>query len=287
MRHHKFLGITLIIVAVFLFAVFDVTSKYLSQFFPVQFLVWARNAVSVLILLFLLPSRGRDLVVTHRPWLMILRGSLLTLCTLFLVLAFRSLPLAEASAITFIAPLIVVLLACPLLGEKLKLLNILAATGGFIGVLLIVRPSGTIEGIGVVYAIGAALCNAAYQILTRKLSNTEPPLRQLFYSSLVGTTIMSVLVPPYWTGQAPTLTQGLLILSLGLSGGGGHLLLIRAFRETPASTLSPFLYIQLSWSVMMGWLVFEHLPDMTALTGILVIGLSGVSLVLFRSHKKV
>ncbi|WP_153110829.1 DMT family transporter [Propionivibrio limicola] len=282
MKNNRLYGIVLLVIGVFLFAVFDASSKYLSQFFPVQFLVWARNSVNLLIVLAFLPSMGRELVTTPRPVLMAVRGALLVVTTLLLILAFRTLPLAETSAITFLAPLIVVILAGPLLGEKMSLRNWLAALGGFVGVLLIARPSGAVGGIGVVYAIGAALCNAFYQILTRKLSDTEPPMRQLFYGALVGTAMTTILVPQYWPEQVPTVMQALLLLSLGFTGGGGHLLLIRAFRETPASTLSPFLYLQLIWSVLMGWLVFDHVPDLISMSGMLVIGLSGMSLLLFR-----
>ena len=218
--------------------------------------------------------------VTQRPWLMTIRCIFLSSCTLFLILALRTQPLAETSAITFLAPIIVVMLAGPLLGEKLQLKNWLAALGGFAGILLIARPNGAMTAIGVVYALSAALCNAFYQILTRKLSDTDPPMRQFFYTALIGTVFMSVIVPPYWTGEIPSLQHALLIISLGFTGGGGHLLLIRAFRETPASTLSPFGYIQLVWSMLLGWIIFDHFPDLLSVFGVMIIGLSGLSLIL-------
>lgn len=286
MTHSRFFGIILLLIAVFLFAVFDATAKHLSQFFPVPFLVWGRNLVNLLIVLALLPRMGRELVVTSRPGLMIVRGALLVLGTLLLVLAFRTLPLAETSAISFLSPLLVVLLAARFLGERIRPANWLAAVAGFVGVLLIARPSGNVGGIGVVYAIGSALCNACYQILTRKLGATEPPMRQLFYGALIGTVVMSFLVPPYWTGNLPTVTQGLLIASLGLTAGGGHLLLIRAFRETPASTLAPLLYLQLIWSMLLGWLVFDHLPDLLSMAGMAFICGSGLGIVLFRPRAR-
>lgn len=280
---HRLQGIVLLLVGIFLFAVFDATSKYLAQSFPVQLLVWARYSVNLVIMLIVVvPSAGRDVVITRSPWLMILRGVLLVTCTLFLVLALRTLPLAETSALAFLSPLLVVLLAGPLLGEEMKLRNWIAAIGGFVGMLLIARPGGAVSGIGVVYALSAALCNAFYQILTRRLSATESPMRQLFYTALVGTVIMTFLIPPYWTGTTPTLAQGLLIASLGCSGGGAHFLLIRAFRDTPASTLAPLLYIQLIWAMLLGWLVFGQFPDGLATCGMLIIGASGLSLALYR-----
>ncbi|MEO8411473.1 MAG: DMT family transporter, partial [Propionivibrio sp.] len=152
--------------------------------------------------------------------------------------------------------------------------------GGFAGVLLIARPGGAVFGIGVVYTLGAALCYSLYQLLTRKLSSTEPVMRQLFYTALIGTIAMSAFLPVYWTGDVPTPKQALLIVSLGLFGGLGHFLFIRAYRDAPASSLSPMLFAQLVWVSLLGWLVFGQHPDSLSTTGMLVIGASGLILAL-------
>jgi drug/metabolite transporter (DMT)-like permease len=271
---HKLYGIILILIATFLFAVLDTLSKYLTAFFAVPLIVWARYFVHLVFMLVgIAPGMGREIVVTKRPWLMIFRGLLLVCSSLLAVLAFSTLPLAETTALVFITPLLVALLAGPLLGEKVPLKR----SGG---VLLIARPGGSMFGIGVVYALGCALSYAGYQILTRKLSVTEPAMRQLFYTALMGTITMSFVIPTYWTGEIPTLKQGLIITSLGLFGGIGHFLLIRAFRETMASTLSPLLYVQLVWATLLGWIVFGHLADMLTTIGMLIIGISSLSLAL-------
>ena len=279
-------GITLFLIALFLFAAVDSTAKYLTAFFSVPLLVWARYFVHfVIMLLVVAPSTGREIIVTKKPWLMTLRGLSLVGSSIFIQLAFRNLPLAETTAIVFISPLLVALLAGPLLGEKLHLRNWLATLGGFSGVLLIARPGGAMSGIGVAYALAAALTYALYQILTRKLSGSEPVLRQLFYTALVGSIAMSFVLPVYWTGIVPTLNQALLIASLGLYGGTGHFLLIRAFRETPASTLSPMLYLQLVWVLLLGWIVFGQLPDLLSTVGMLIIGASGLTLILKQRQR--
>lgn len=144
--------------------------------------------------------------------------------------------------------------------------------------LLIARPGASLIGPGVAYALGAALCYAIYQILTRKLSASEHPLRLLFYTALVGTLAMSLALPGYWGGALPNPTQALLIASLGIYGGVGHFLLIRAFREAPVSTLSPLLYTQLIWATLLGWWVFDHLPDTWSMIGMAIIGASGLGL---------
>jgi drug/metabolite transporter (DMT)-like permease len=284
---HKLYGIILILIATFLFALLDTLSKHLTAYFAVPLIVWARYFVHLVFMLVgIAPGMGREIVVTKRPWLMIFRGLLLVCSSLFAVLAFSTLPLAETTALVFITPLLVALLAGPLLGEKVPLKSWLATISGFGGVLLIARPGGSLFGIGVVYALGCALSYAGYQILTRKLSVTEPAMRQLFYTALMGTIAMSCVIPMYWTGEIPTLKQGLIITSLGLFGGIGHFLLIRAFRETMASTLSPLLYVQLVWATLLGWIVFGHLADPLTTIGMLIIGGSSLSLALHWPRRR-
>jgi drug/metabolite transporter (DMT)-like permease len=278
---HPLRGIFLFLAALLLFAALDATAKYMNAFFAVPLLVWARYLVHfVIMLLFMAPGLGREIIATRRPWLMSFRALMLVGVTLLAQLALKTLPLAETTALVFVTPLLVALLAGPLLAEKVPPRTWLATGAGFAGVLLIARPGGAMAGPGVAYALGAALCYAIYQILTRKLATTEHPTRLLFYTALVGTASMSLALPAYWDGQMPTLVQSLLIVSLGLYGGIGHFLLIRAFREAPASTLSPLLYVQLIWATLLGWWVFAQLPDFLAIVGMLIIGASGLSLAL-------
>jgi len=285
---HKLHGAILFLTAIFLFAVLDATAKHLTAYFAVPLIVWARYVVHLFIMLVgVAPRMGRSIVVTQRPWLMTLRGAMLTSATLLVFLAFRALPLAETTALLYLSPLLVALLAGPLLGEKVGLASWLATFAGFAGVLLIARPGGAMTGGGVAYALGGALCYALYQVLTRKLSASEPAMRQLFYTALVGTFATSLALPLYWTGVLPTPVQALFILSLGCYGGLGHYLLIRSFQETPASKLSPLLYVQMIWAVLLGWIVFGQLPDLPAALGMLIIGVSSLSLALRRARTEI
>lgn len=278
---NKYRGVILLLGATLFFIALDASSKYLIAFFAAPLIVWARFLVHLIFMLVVIaPGMGRDLVITQRPWLMTFRGLLLVVCSMFVLFAFRTLPLAETVALVFVTPLFVALLAGPLLGEKVQLKSWLAIVAGFCGVLLIVRPGGSMFGIGVLYALAAALCNAFYQVFTRKLAATEPALRQLFYTALVGTVSMSIFLPLFWTGEMPTLNQALIITSLGIYGGIGHFLLILAFREAPASTLSPLFYIQLVWATLLGWMIFDQLPDLPATAGMLIIGASSLSIAL-------
>ncbi|MEF8698680.1 MAG: DMT family transporter [Candidatus Accumulibacter sp. UW26] len=278
-------GVLLCLGALFLFSALDATAKHLSAFLAVPLLVWARYLVHLLIMVAtVLPRQGRHLVATGRPWLMALRGVTLAGVTLLGQFALYALPLAETTALIFVAPLLVALLAGPLLGEQVGRRTWFATVAGFAGVLLIARPGGSLAAVGVACALAAALCYAAYQILTRKLVASEPPLRLLFHTALFGTLVMSPAVPIFWDGRLPTVGQGLLVVSLGIYGGLGHFLLIRAFAETPASLLSPLLYVQLVWAALLGWLIFDQLPDLPAIFGMLIIGASGLSLALRRQR---
>jgi len=281
-------GVILLLTALLFFAVSDATAKYLTAFIAIPLLIWVRYASHLVFMLAVsAPSMGREIVYTQRPWLMLGRALLQVTSTVFMLLALRVLPLAESTALVFISPVLVALLAGPLLSEKLRFSNWVATVAGFAGVLLIVRPGGAVAGIGAIFPLCSALCYALYQVLTRKLAASEPPLRQLFYMALVGTLTTSCLLPTFWTGIMPTPLHIVLLLSLGFYGGAGHFLLIRAFHVTPASTLSPMLYVQLIFSTLLGWIIFGQFPDLLAVVGMTVIGASGLSLVLRRPRRRV
>jgi drug/metabolite transporter (DMT)-like permease len=280
-EHHPLRGILLMLAAVLCFALLDATAKHLSQKFPVPMLVWARYALHfVLMLLFLAPTMRWKLIATRRPVMQVIRALMLVGVTGFAMAAFRHLPLAETTALLFITPLIVALLAGPFLGERLRPFHWVASLCGFGGALLIARPDGALNATGLVLVIAAALCYSIYQIQTRLLSPTENTLTMLFYTALVGTAGMTLAAPLYWGGPLPDWREGLTIASLGIYGGTGHYLLISAFRHTPATTLSPFLYVQLIWATLLGWLVFDHWPDGATLLGMAIIAASSASLAL-------
>lgn len=271
------LGIALAMASLVLFVMLDVTTKRLATHFPVPFLVWARYSVHLLLMLVLLaPSLRGRLFQTARPALHVLRGTLLLATSLCGVAAFKRLPLAEATAIIFASPVIVVLLARPLLGEVISASRWVAVFLGFAGVLLVARPGSGLESGGVGFALAAALVYALYQILTRRLAPSERPVTLLFYTALVGCGATTLALP--WMDAAPTPAPADYgpICAMGALAACGHFLLTRAFREAPASTLSPLLYVQLLWAALFGWLAFDQLPDGLAQAGMGVIGLAGV-----------
>ena len=271
-------GILLMLAALLLFSCLDATAKHLSYTYAIPLLVWARYTLHCLLMVvFLAPSLRWRLLATEKPVSQVVRALMLLGTTGFAMASFRLMPLAEATAVIYVTPLAVSLLAGPVLGEQVGPVRWLAVVAGFAGVLAIARPGGDLSAAGVAFALAAAACNTVYQLQTRLLSPGESPLTLLFYTALVGMLAMTMALPWIARGPLPTPTDAVLIATLGLYGGLGHYLLIRAFRVTPASTLSPFSYSQLIWATLLGWLVFGNLPDAAAALGMAVIAASGLA----------
>ena len=273
---HSPRGPVMIMTAVAMFVVMDTISKYLSGFYPVPAIVWARYFFHmVLVLVTLGPRLGLGLVRTRRLGMQLLRGLMLAGSTLFFVFAIKQMPLAETSSITFIAPVLVTLMAVLFLNEKVEPARWLAVAGGFAGVLIIIRPGSGIFSWASLLPICCAACFACYQILTRMLAHLESPYTSIFYSGLVGSVLLSFSLPSVWIWPRSTV-HALMFVVIGLIGGLSHLVLIKAYDYAPASRLAPFSYTQLIWVTVMGYLVFGHFPDHWSLIGIAVIMVSGI-----------
>ncbi len=261
--------------AVFMFSAMDTLAKYMLQSYPMAGLMWARYMVHLAVMLMLLwPRMGMRLIETRQPGLQILRGLLLVLSTMFFYFALRHMPLAEAAAISFVGPVLTTLLAGWMLAEKATARQWVAVALGFSGVLIIVRPGGGLFTPAAVFPLVTALLFSVYQIVTRKLSGREHPHTMLFYTALVGGAATSFALP--WGLQAPTALQFLFITGIGVFGGYGHYLLIRAMSHASPTTLAPFVYSQLVWSTLLAYLVFRDFPDGGSLIGMAVIVAAGL-----------
>lgn len=271
------LGVGLAVLATLLFASHDTINKYLIVTYDVPLVAAIRYIGHALLMLaFLGPRQGRQLVRTTRTGLVIIRSLCLMVGSLFAGLALQLMPIAETTAIIYLSPILVVLLARPILGEEIGLAGWLAAMGGFLGVVLIVRPGGGLDPLGVAYAMCNIAVTVAYYMLSRFLAKTEHTLAMLFYSALVGAIGFGLAMPWYWFGSVPTPFEMMLFASLGLLAGLGHFCFTAANRYAPASLLAPMGYTHLIWAGVLGWLVFGQLPDAIGLAGMLVILLAGV-----------
>lgn len=276
---HPGRGVALVLGATVFFVLLDATAKHLAKQWPVPLLVWARYTIHCgLMVALLAPRLGRRLLRTGQPGRHVLRALLLLGTTLAIMTALAHMPLAETTAVAFTAPVLVVVLARPLLGEKISPLRWAAVGIGFAGVLLIARPGSGLSPPGLAYAGAGATLLALYQVLTRRMSTAENPLTMLFYTALVGSLAMTPVLPWVWRGPHPDALAWLMIAALGVFGGAGHFLLIRAFREAPASLLSPITYAQIPVATLFGWLVFDHTPSTGAFAGMAVIAAGGVLL---------
>ena len=274
-------ALALLIGAQTLFALLDATGKRLSHDMGIPLIALARHAgQAILMLLVLGPRMGAELVITRHLRLQVWRGLTMAGFTLFFFTALFRLPQAEATAINFVTPFIVMLLAGRLLGEQVGRVRWLGAGVGFLGMLLIVRPGSQLDHIGVVFALLTVVCNVGFQLLTRRLAQLDNAFTTMFISAAISVVISAVLLPlQSWWGGWPTdisATQWLMLAALGLLGAISQWCLIRAYVWSSASFIAPLLFMQLIWSTTTGYLFFEQLPDQYALLGMLVILASGV-----------
>ena len=272
-------GVLLVIAAVALFACFDTGVKIASALAPVGVVVWARYLFQVgVTAVTVLPRRGRALLRTERPGLQLLRG----LCLLSLsVLAFFSLqvmPVGEFTAIVMLTPLLITLLAALTLGERISAWRWLLLAGGMAGALIVIRPKGEAQDLGwaALLPLGLVVSNALFQIITSRLARTEDPMTMHFYTGWVGALIATAVLPLVWQAMPDARTFAILCL-VGLMGTVGHFLLILAFARAPASTLTPYLYAQIGFAMLCGWLVFDHIPGALELAGIALIVVCGAT----------
>ena len=268
-------GITLLLVAEMLFATMDTIAKHLGQEMPVPMVAWGRYAFHLGFMLMLFPGRRlKPLLKVHNVKLTLVRGVLLLFATMSFFTAIRYIPLADAVAISFVAPLFVVALSIPLLGERVGPRRWAAVLIGLAGVMVIVRP-----GFGDVHwAYGLmlfmALVFAIFVIVTRMLTRTEETLSILFYAALMGTIGTSALLPFFW--QTPTLVQVGWMAAMGAIGGVSQLLMINAYKVATASTLAPFQYIQIIFAAFWGYLIFGDFPDNWVIAGGTIVIASGL-----------
>ena len=277
-----------ILLAGLCFSTLDATAKYLVQFHSLFLVVWARYAGQMLVTTPIAFQRGGpEFWRTRHLKVQLVRSLCLVIATACFFGGLRFLPLAEGTAVSYLAPMIGLLLAYPVLGERPTRARWLAAVGGFVGILILVRPGGAVFHPATLLLLGEAASNALYQLLTRRLPH-DASHTTLFYSGLVGTVLLSLALPFVETPRAITWSDVFFLVMLGLMAGVGHWNLIVAFTRAPATLVAPFTYVGMLWATIYGFAVFGHLPDRWSVAGMAVIVASGIALMAHerRAHRR-
>ena len=256
------LGVAFMLVACALFPVMNGLVKLLaSRYDPTQ-IVWFRIVVHLgLVALVFTPRMGLDLFRTQRIGLQFVSSVMMLLSTLFFFSAVKFVGVAEAISVSFVAPLAVVFLAWPLLGERITPLKVVAVVIGFAGVLVVIRPGSSVFQWASILLLGSALAYALYQIIIRRLAGIDSPATSIFYSVLLGAIVMSAIMPFVWKTPVD-LGDWVLLLSLGAFGGFGHYCVARALTYASANLIAPLNYTQMIGSVIVGYLLFAEIPDL-------------------------
>ncbi len=283
-RVHSVRGIVLMIVAVGLLTVNDGLAKYLTERYPVGQVLCLRHFAVMLVIAPYAAFVAGWSTLRARNWAgQGARGVLFIAGAGLMVLAVKLLPLATVTSLTMTAPIFVAALSVPFLGERVNAARWFAILGGFTGVLLIVRPGSAAFEWALLLALGAALANGVRDLVTRRLARTETSLSILFWSNVavaIGglATIASDWQPLDGTGLAWFLFAGVL-------NALAHFVAIEAMRSGEAALVAPFRYTALVWAVVVGFIVWGHLPDAWVIAGATVIAASGIAMILVEARR--
>ncbi len=269
----------LLLLAQQLIPLLDTLAKLLTQDFSIWQVAWARFVFHLLPLLPLIYWRHGMAAFfrVRQPRLQMLRSLFMVAATCLFFGALARIPLADAVALIFIAPLVITALAPVFLGETVDARRWAAVGFGFLGVLIIVRPGFQSVELGTLLALGCGCAFAGYAIATRHLSLSAPPLVTLAMTAVVGSLVLSLLVVvegSLW--RPPSGQEWAMMVALGMVAALAHLLMILAYERAPASLLAPFSYTEIVGASILGYLVFDQFPDLFTWIGIGIIIVSGI-----------
>ena len=279
-------AILLMCAGVSLFPVMNAGVKLLTANYPVSQIVWARFTGHLIVMLIVfLPQYRWRLLRPQRPLVQIGRSALMLASNMLYVMAIARVPLATASAIGFTAPLIVTALSVPLLKESVGWRRWSAVLFGFVGALMVIRPSSGFRDAAVLLLLASSLAYALYQIATRMVGRVDSAATGIIFAALLGSVGMSFVMPFMFVMPRSPLDAAL-FASLGLLGGVGHYLVIRAFQLGQAAVIAPLGYVELVGSVALGYLMFGNFPDTWTWLGAGVIIASGVYIALRERRRR-
>jgi len=278
-------GILWMLATMFCFISLDALMKFLLETYPLIQVTWARFFFATVIAIAVAAHRLPDIAVSRAPRQQLLRSGLLMITTGLFNAGIRTTPLATATTIMFMSPILVTVMSTFLLKEHVGPRRWAGVAIGFVGAVVVVRPwesLGGAIGTGVLLLLIAAFTNANYQIATRRV-RVDDPLTSLLYTAVAGAIVTSLILP--WGWKWPTAGDWLLLACTGLAGGLGHLCLIRALQAAPASVVAPFSYSSLIWATLFGFIIFGEWPDLWTWAGAALIIASG--LYIFHRERQV
>lgn len=265
----------------FLFSAVDTQAKFLTgTLHPIQ-IVWSRQMGLVIGVLILLAIKGVQVLHTRQPILQIARGAMAAGSATIFIVAVSYVPLADAVAVSFVAPFIVTVLGALILKEPVGIRRWIAVTIGFTGTLIVIRP-----GLGVIHpavflVVLAATLFALRQIVSRSLSATDRTETTVAYTAFVSILILTIPLPFFWTWPATGLEITLLI-GIAVIAAVAELMVIKALEVAQAAVVAPLHYSLMIWSTAYGFLVFGQLPDLWTWIGAMII----VSTGLYTLHRE-
>jgi drug/metabolite transporter (DMT)-like permease len=272
--------------AVACFAALDTSTKLVTQVAPLLVAIWFRYAFQAAItFISQAPRQGRRLWATQRPGMHVARGLLLVSTSALAYLSLQRVSVADFTAIVMLSPIVMSVVAAWRARRNPGLLAWLCVVGGFAGVLVVMRPGSDLFGWAALLPLGLVATNSAYQLVTSDLGQTDDLGTMHLYSGLIGALLPGLALPWAWQPIHEPRTWALL-LAMGVLSSAGHLLLGRAYQKAPVVQLTPFLYMQIVFAVIAGWIVFGHVPDAWSLTGMAMIGVSGACSAVFRASER-
>ena len=269
-------AILAILFSVSCFSVLNAISKTLTEHYPVAEVVWARYIVAFgFMLVLFLPRSGRNLFRWHNVGSQIVRGLLLFASSLFYFHGLVHMPLATAASISLCSPLIVTALSARFLGEPVGAKRWIAVMVGFAGALIVVRPGSADFNWYALLIVASTTSSALYQLYSRRYGQTERPDASANMATIVGTVAAAPFLPFEWVTPVPGWDL-VLFLGLGAMAAIGHYSLTIAYSQAPAAVVAPFNYTQLVGAAILGYLVFDNIPDFWTWVGAAVIVCSGL-----------
>jgi S-adenosylmethionine uptake transporter len=244
------------------------------MFHPVQ-IVWVRQCGLLSGVLILFAMMGPSILKTQHLNLQLLRGCLAVASATLFIFAIAYVPLADAVAVTFVAPFIVTIFGVLLLKEKVGARRLTAVTIGFIGTLVVIRPGSGVVHPAVLLVLLAATAFALRQILSRRLAASDRTSTTVAYTALASVALLTIPLPLFWS-MPETGSQVLLLAGMAVCAALGELLVIRSLETAEASVIAPVHYTLIIWATMYGWLVFGQLPDHWTMLGAAIIVANGL-----------